>query len=274
MCRSSITQSAGSAKRLRESTERSSSPYPPDGLHDAATGEGVRLEEVSEALDAAGDAAAVGRHRVEPGPTAHVAAALESAHAVGESRPDVGLEEGVAVVAEVEAGRLVGVRVAREHVGSFGMKVEPRRVDDHTQCREIDVRWPVARLHVDERDLSPDRLGLVAHADLRGEDRRPGAEAVHDRATREPQLRPARRDGHAMGGQDLAQEASLVHGIAAFDLDHVDGIDAPYAPGDPHGQARLDAGDVVAVAKPDAQALRLLAIPGADRIGIHQAVAQ
>ena len=72
-------------------------------LHDAAAGEAVRLDHVREAVERAEHAAAVRGHRVQARPAAHVVAALEAREAVREPRPDLALEELVALVLEVVA---------------------------------------------------------------------------------------------------------------------------------------------------------------------------
>ena len=79
----------------------------------------------------------------------------------------------------------------------------------------VDARREIARVHVDERDLAPHRLGHVGDADLRREDRRPGAEAVHDDVARDARLRRA-GSARARGGvdEDLAHALGVVEHAA------------------------------------------------------------
>src|SRR4030095_3166762 len=116
------------------------------GLHHAAPRERVGLEEVRKAGNGPGDPTAVGRHFVEAGPTANVPAALEAARSVGEARPDLGLEEPVPVVIEIEAASLVGNRIARERVRALRVEVEVAGVDDHPARAEVDAGGGAARV--------------------------------------------------------------------------------------------------------------------------------
>jgi hypothetical protein len=97
-------------------------------LHHPAAGEGVRFEQVGEAVDRTGDAAAVGGDVVQTRPAADVTAALEHRAAVRETRPDVLLEERVPAIREVVPRRLVRNGEAGEELPTLGMEIHVARI--------------------------------------------------------------------------------------------------------------------------------------------------
>ena len=84
--------------------------------------------------------------------------------------------------------------------------------------------------HVHQRDLPPHGLGDVGHAELREKQRRPRAEAVHERRrTRSAPRPPAASAGTRCAVEDLAQHARSVGRRAAADAHHIERRDAAQA---------------------------------------------
>src|SRR5208283_1018460 len=126
----------------------------------------------------------------------------------------------------------------------------------------------------DERDLSSYWFSDVTHSDLRQQNRRPRTETVDADLAANARFGAHRIGRHPMGGKDLTKRTGRVGRIPPNDLHHVDVRDAPNAAPGAHAACRSDSGHVVAIAKTNAKAFGLAAIPSAHRIGVHEAVAR
>src|SRR5579871_1016124 len=100
------------------------------------------------------DGAAIGRDLVEPGPSGDVAQPLAARHSRIHAWPDFLLEELLAVVVEMVAGRFRR-RIPREDVLALVVEIEPAGIDDHAVRREVELAI------VDHADLAANRLAVI-----------------------------------------------------------------------------------------------------------------